>query len=528
MRILLLLPVFVLLLTALPGRAANQYDVTRYGATGRKDDNAQPAIQRAIDACGAAGGGTVYFPPGAYTTATLELRSHVTLHLEAGATLYASRQEESYNLRKESGYRETGVPVLLYGRDLTRIAITGKGTVDGQAEHAWNPLSDVDNFIAAETELARQAGVEMKRAYVVGPRVSLLYLIGCTDVHLENVSFVRSPHWTLHLAHCERVFLRGLTIFTDPKYGVNADGIDIDGCRNVMVSDCRVATGDDAICLKSTNRDGQYTDCEDITITNCTLSSASAGLKIGTETFGNFRRIVFSNCVITDSNRGIGIFVRDGGMVEDVLFSNLVIDCRRKHFNWWGDGDALRLVVLQRTPQSKVGTIRNVLIQNVVGRVQGTSRLEGHAASPLQTITLSNVQLRMEPEGQPDKRATDALYVSKAREVTLKDLRIDWAPEGAEPKWRSALRAEGVTGLQVDGLTARQGLAGSGYPAVDLSDCREVTLRNSTAAAGTGTFLSVAGRASGGIRLLTNDFSAALRPLARAREVNRKSITVRK
>ncbi|CAA9280802.1 MAG: GH28 [uncultured Cytophagales bacterium] len=528
MRIPLFLPVLVLLLTALPARAADLYDVTRYGATGRKDDDAQPAIQRAIDACAAAGGGTVHFPPGAYTSATLQLRSYVTLHLAAGATLYASRQEDAYPLRKESGYRETGVPVLLYGRDLTRIAITGKGTVDGQAEHAWNPLADVDGFIAAETELARRAGVEMKRAYVVGPRVSLLYLVGCTDVHLENVSFVRSPHWTLHLAHCERVFLRGLSIFTDPKSGVNADGIDIDGCRNVMVSDCRVATGDDAICLKSTNRDGQYTDCEDITITNCTLSSTSAGLKIGTETFGNFRRIVFSNCVITDSNRGIGIFVRDGGTVEDVLFSNLVIDCRRKHFNWWGDGDALRLVVLQRTPESKVGTIRSVLIQNVVGRVQGTSRLEGHAESPLQHITLSNVQLRMEPESQPDKRATDALYVTKAENVTFKDLRIDWAAEGAEPRWRSALRAEAVTGLQVDGLTARPGLAGSDAPAVDLTDCRAVTLRNSTAAAGTGTFLAVAGRASAGIRLLANDLSRSRRPLARAKEVHRKSISLRK
>jgi len=527
MRILLQLPIFVLLLNALPGGAANWYDVTSYGATGRKDDNAQPAIQRAIDACAASGGGTVYFPPGAYTSSTLELRSYVTLHLEAGATLYASRQEETYNLRKESGYQETGVPVLLYGRNLTRIAITGKGTVDGQAEHAWNPLSDVDNFIAAETELAHQAGIEMKRAYVVGPRVSLLYLVGCTDVHLENVSFVRSPHWTLHLAHCERVFLRGLTIFTDPKYGVNADGIDIDGCRNVMVSDCRVFTGDDAICLKSTNRDGQYTDCEDITITNCTLSSTSAGLKIGTETCGNFRRIVFSNCVITDSNRGIGIFVRDGGTVEDVIFSNLVIDCRRKHFNWWGDGDALRLVVLQRTPQSKVGTIRNVLIQNVVGRVQGTSRLEGHATSPLRNITLSNVQLRMEPEGQPDKRATDALHVGMAHEISLNDLRIDWAVEGAEPKWRSALRAEGVTGLQVDRLTTRQGLTRSDSPAVDLINCRAVSLRNSTAAAGTGTFLSVAGRASGDIRLFANHLAGAHQPLARAKEVKRNSITLR-
>jgi hypothetical protein len=368
----------------------------------------------------------------------------------------------------------------------------------------------------------------MERAYVRGPKVSLLYLTGCTDVHLENVSFVRSPHWTLHLARSQRVFLRGLTVFTDLQYGVNADGIDIDGCRDVLVSDCRVSTGDDAICLKSTNRDGPYADCENITITNCTLTSSSAGLKIGTETFGNFRRIVVSNCVITDTNRAVGIFVRDGGTVQDVLFSNLVIDCRRKHFNWWGDGDAFRLVVLQRTPQSKVGIIENVRIQNVVGRVQGTSRLEGHPQSPLRQITLADVQLEMEPEAQPDKRATDAILVGKAAAVALRDVRIGWRTDTTEAQWRSALRAEGVQGLQVDGLTARQGLTGSDWPAVSLTDCREVILRNCTAGPQTGTFLAVAGKNTAGIRLIGNVLTAARVPLVRTREVPRKSITRRR
>jgi polygalacturonase len=365
------------------------FNIKHYGAEGQKQQDAGQAIQQAIDACAAAGGGLVYFPPGAYTSATVALKSNVTLHLEAGVVWYASRDSSAYNLTKSSGFGEIGVPVLLYGKNLQNISITGKGTIDGQAEHTWEDLKGPDNFIALETENARRSGVKMKRAYAVAPRVSLVYLVDCRNIHIENITLQWSPHWTLHVAHSQQVFIRGIRLFTDLKKGVNADGIDIDGCKDVMITDCHIATGDDAICLKSTNRDGRFTNCENITVSNCTLTSTSAALKIGTETFGDFRNIVFSNCTISNTNRGIGIFVRDGGTVEGVLFSNLVMDCSRKDFFWWGDGDALRIVLLKRTPQSKLGTIRNIVVSNVVANVQGSSLIAGHTEKEIENIVLS-------------------------------------------------------------------------------------------------------------------------------------------
>jgi polygalacturonase len=188
-----------------PVQAQNLFNVKNYGASGIRSENAQPSIQQAIDACAEAGGGTVYFPPGEYTAGTLQLRSNLTLHLEAGATLFASRNAGAYTVKKSSGYQETGMPMLLYGRDLHHLTISGKGTIDGQAEHRWEDLTAVDDFMAAETENARRAGVEMKRAYALDPKVSLLYLVNCTDVRIEDISFLHSPHWTLHLAHNERV-----------------------------------------------------------------------------------------------------------------------------------------------------------------------------------------------------------------------------------------------------------------------------------------------------------------------------------
>lgn len=483
------------------------FNVKDYGASGKKEDNARPAIQQAIDACSASGGGTVYFPPGAYTSGAFAMKSNITLLLEAGATLYASRDTSAYKLTKSSGYGEGGVPVLIYGKDLQNISITGKGTIDGQAEHTWEALKGVDNFISSETENARKAGVPMERAYTIAPRLSLVYLVDCRNIHIENITLQWSPHWTLHVAHSKEVFIRGIRLFSDLEKGVNADGIDIDGCSDVMISDCHIATGDDAICLKSTNRDGRYTSCENITVTNCTLTSSSAALKIGTETFGDFKNIVFSNCVISNSNRAIGIFVRDGGMVDHVIFSNLTIECKRKHFNWWGSGDAIRFVILKRRPGSKLGSIHNILIKDVMAHVQGTSLIAGHGDKNIGNISLSNVQLLMNPESLPDKRATHALQVNGVTNLHMTDVRVQWDTIATEKAWQSALHIAKVGELTIEGFKGRQGLLNEKFPAIDLQAIGKGVIRNSSTAPGTTNSLFVDEASKKGIHLFNNEFT---------------------
>jgi len=233
---------------------------------------------------------------------------------------------------------------------------------------------------------------------------------------------------------------------------VNADGLDIDGCRDVRVDSCSIATGDDAICLKSTRHCGGK-NCEDIVVTGCTLTSTSCALKIGTETFGDFKRIVFSDCVIRNSNRGIGIFVRDGAVVSDVLFSNLVIDCGRKHYHWWGDGDPLRFVVLKRSPSSKAGSIRRVLVSNVIANCEGTSLIAGlPEGGTISDITLRDVHLKLKAESTADKRATHGLLLRDASRVTLDGVRVAWdTSAGIEPRWGEPLHSENVTDLETRG-----------------------------------------------------------------------------
>lgn len=503
----------VCLVSKLPARQqAAVFNIKSYGASGHKQQDARQAIQQAIDACAAAGGGLVYFPPGAYTSATVALKSNVTLHLEAGAVWYASRDTNAYNLTKSSGFGEVGVPVLLYGKNLQNVSVTGKGTIDGQAEHTWEALKGVDNFIAAEMENARKSGVTMERAYALAPRVSLVYLVDCRNIHIENITLQWSPHWTLHVAHSQQVFIRGVRLFTDLKKGVNADGIDIDGCQDVMITDCHIATGDDAICLKSTNRDGRFSNCENITISNCTLTSTSAALKIGTETFGDFRNIVFSNCTISNTNRGIGIFVRDGGTVDGVLFSNLVMECRRKDFFWWGDGEALRFVLLKRTPDSRLGAIRNIMVTNIVAHVQGSSLIAGHAEKDIENVVLSGVQLQMHPETTPDKRATHTLQANRIKNLQLKQVTVRWDTVAPQSSWQSALHLSDIGELIIDGFTGRQGIKQANIPAIGLSVIGSGVIRNSHAAPGTGVFIAAPENIRPNIMYSGNDETLSRKP----------------
>src|SRR5271157_3642488 len=139
------------LLVSLPapllGAQANVaiFNVKNYGATGKKEDNAQKAIQKAVDACAQAGGGTVYLPPGEYTSGTIHLRSHVRLYVETGATLFASQDSAVFDKS-----------ALLYGEDLENISIEGRGTVDGQAEYEWR-LNDIDDPYIRDNQLLAQS-----------------------------------------------------------------------------------------------------------------------------------------------------------------------------------------------------------------------------------------------------------------------------------------------------------------------------------------------------------------------------------
>lgn len=505
----------------------NSYNVMDYGATGNKENYATKAIQTTIDSCAANGGGTVYFPAGDYLSAKINLRDNIHLHLDAGATLWASGKEEDY--KKETFVDNTvGAKsgVLISAIGLKNISITGKGTIQGQPQHSWEPLKEIDTFIEWEQKNAEKHGIPMERAYCLPPKISLIYLIDCENVHLDGISVINSPNWGVHIQWCNRVFVSNLYIESDPKFGVNSDGLDIDGSREVVVNNCVILTGDDAICLKSTNKLGEYRDCENITINNCIVQSSSAGLKLGTESHGDFRNIQFTNCIVRKANRGLGIIVRDGGTVENVLFSNITIHGQRNHLEWWGDGEAFRLVVLKRNPDSKIGKIKNVRFENITAHIEGYNRIVGLENKEIENVTIQNVQLFMNPESEIDKRTDHAIKIKEAKGITIKDVYVQWDEENPEPLWKSALSMENVEQAEVSKFKARQGLVESDYPAIQLNNCQDVLIRHCIENKKTGNFIGVMGSGTEKILLWNNLTHEADKKLSTANEVHQDQIRI--
>ena len=312
------------------------FNAKDFGATGKKSDDARAAIQRAIDACAAAGGGMVYLPPGEYTSGTIHMRSHVRLHLEAGATLFASPDPKAYDYGQIPSKA-----ALIYGEDLENISIEGRGIVDGQAEYEWRP----DNFERGFSHklMMEKLGKPLMRSFPkdfpqreVFPH--LVWLGKCKDVHISGLTFLRSPSWTMALYACERMVMDGLYIYTSLREAVWADGIDMDGCKDIRIANCRIETGDDCIIFISTDSWGPARLCENITVTNCVLSSASAAVKFSEGNKLGIRHIAIDNCVITDTNRGFVFTITTGGYITDVVISNLTIDLHRYDCFWAGDG----------------------------------------------------------------------------------------------------------------------------------------------------------------------------------------------
>ena len=466
-------------------QSGRQYDVKAFGASGVRADNATRAVQAAIDACTAAGGGTVHVPAGAYTVGTIQLKDNVTVDLEAGATLYLSQDNTEF---------PRGRRAMIYAENAANIGVVGRGTLDGLAQYVFTEMRAVDPEIAQEIEVARAAGVDMRRYYRTGVQTYMFILNACRNVLLRDISLVHSPLWNVRLNDCDRVHVRGVYISSDLEKGVNADGIDIVSSRNVTISDSVIETADDAIVLKAIGRDGRPAQpTENVTVTNCVLSSSSTPLMIGTETEADIRHVLFNNCVIRNSNKGFGINVQDGAVVSDVIYSNLTIETSRRHWNWWGSAEMCKFVLKKRTPASRLGAIRDIVIDNVTAHARGTSTVAGHPERSIERIRISNVNLEMLPENAPDKRATHALSLEHVRDLRIRDLSVRWSEEGAEPKWQSALAMRRVSDFGIDGFAGRQGLPAAKTPAIVLDDCVRGTILNARGTEGCQRLIHVEG-----------------------------------
>ena len=304
-------------LTAFPNAQADaaalrQFNVTDYGVAGDGITFDTVGLQKAIDACAAAGGGQVVFSKGTYLTGSLELKSGVHLVLTAEAVLLGSSSLKDYPNRK-----------LIYALDATDIGIEGSGTIDGQGEAFWEKRD--------QTYSGPSYRGTAQFNYRKLPRPSFIQFRCCRDVTLQDVRLRNSPAWTVHLQRCQNARIQNVTI-RNALHGPNTDGIDINSSIDVLVRDCDIITGDDGVVLKSTEP-GHDHPSRNITVENCRIWSACNCLKIGTETHDRFENIQFRKCRLYGGSAeplerplsGVAIESVDGAHLSAITVSDITM-----------------------------------------------------------------------------------------------------------------------------------------------------------------------------------------------------------
>ena len=330
-----------------PTFPARDFDVTTYGATGDGVSDCTGAFRRAIDACVAQGGGRVVVPAGRFATGPIQLRSGVNLHVKSGATIAFNRDPKAYLpavLTRFEGTELYNYSPFIYALDQHAVAITGEGTLDGQADNThWWPWK-------GSTEFGWSAGApnykaSRKRLLAMGEdgtpvadrrfgegdylRPQFIQFYRCTQVLVEGVTLRNSPMWQVHPVLCTNVTVRRLLI---ESLGPNNDGVNPESCRDVLIDDCRFLTGDDCIAIKSgRNGDGRrlHAPTENVIVRNCQMRDGHGGVSIGSEISGDVRYVFIHDCRMDSPRLDRALRLKTnamrGGVLEHVYLRDVTV-----------------------------------------------------------------------------------------------------------------------------------------------------------------------------------------------------------
>jgi len=373
----------------------SSFNIDHYGARGDGKSDSKPAIAKAIAECNSAGGGRVIVPAGTYlSNGPIHLLSNVNLHLEEGATILFGTNPKNYLpvvlVRWESTRCYSYSP-LIYAYRQENIAITGAGTLDGQAQEFWGEWKLKQT---PDQTILRTMGANMvplsQRVFAEGHylRPTLCELYDCKNILLEGVTFKGSPFWTIHPVFCTNVTVRKIRV---QRGTTNDDGCDPDSCRDVLIEDCTFDTADDNIAIKAGRDQDAWRDrpCENIVIRRCT--SMNRAYAIGSEMSGSVRNVFILDGTlgnITTSAIDIKSNSDRGGSVENVWVRGLQIASCYFCIRLWTDYKGI-------TNHPYPAQYRNFHFEDIVCRNAtqvGISSL-GIDAKPIEDIHLKNITI---------------------------------------------------------------------------------------------------------------------------------------
>jgi polygalacturonase len=383
--------------TSFPDRIC---DIRDYGAVeGGKTKNTD-AFREAIEDCAARGGGRVLVPPGKWKTGPIHLRSNINLHLERDATIIFSKDNSDYLpvvFTRFEGTELYNYSALVYARDTTNIAISGKGVFDGQGG-AWRDWKD-EQAKAVEHlyEMARSGIPPEERIFGTTDdalRPSFMHFVNCERVSLSDFHITDSPMWTIHLLYSDGVIIDGVRIDTD---GANTDGIVVDSSRNVLIDDCTLDTGDDSIALKSgLDADGWRVGrpTENVVIRNCAIGRSHAGVAVGSEMSGDVRNVFINKNSFTGGDKGFRIksLLGRDGTVEDIFLEDLDFDgIQETIFDIDLSYDSASVEPESEHPP----TIRRISAKNIEGTCgEYAVHVTGISESPVADLAFENLDIR--------------------------------------------------------------------------------------------------------------------------------------
>lgn len=392
--------------------ADKTFNINDFGAVADAKTSNTLAFQKAIKACAESGGGKVLVPNGKYLTGAIHLESNVNLHLEDNAEILFSLDPKDYPIVHTSfeGTELMNYSPLIYAKNKTNVAITGKGTLNGQAnstnwwiwsggkDYGWKkgiPSQNDPQNREVLVEMAEKGIPVAERIFGEGRylRPNFIEFFECNTVLVKDVKVINSPFWILHPIKTNNIIIDGVTV---NSHGPNNDGCDPEYSQNVWIKNCTFNTGDDCIAIKAgRDADGRRValPSKNIIVQNCKMIDGHGGVVIGSEISAGVNNVFVENCVMDSPNLDRAIRIKTnskrGGVIENIFVRNLEVGTVKEC--------VLKLNMFYNVYGSQTGnfipTIRNVSLENINVKNGGKYSVwaEGYKESPVENITLKNV-----------------------------------------------------------------------------------------------------------------------------------------